>query len=113
MNARDSMAALHLRVGWTYALLLQQREPLQATALQSDLLVRAYRFGMRAQSMALHTAPVSISDNPELLAAWCDGHDDGARGAHAPACDCNDRSCIHRRTRVALGAHHHSDKEVV
>ena len=99
MNARDRMATLHLRLGWTYAAFLHPREPNRAASVQAELLVRAYRFGMRAQRLGLHGAPQSIADAPDLLQAWFSGHDDAQIGAHAPACDCDAVRCIHRRPK--------------
>lgn len=104
MNGRDPMAALHMRLRWSYAMHVRQQEPQMASTILAEILVLAYQDGALAQRHDLHVPPLTIADNPDLVREWSCGHDDAARGAHALACDCASSPCPHRR-RAQTGQH--------
>ena len=99
MKGFDSMAALHMRLRWGYALHVQQQEPEMASIILTELLVQAYRDGAQAQKNGLHAPPLMIADNPDLAREWTYGHDDALRGALSSVCDCAHDSCMHRQRK--------------
>jgi hypothetical protein len=102
MNGRDPMAVLHMRLRWCYAMHVQAKEPQIASTILAELLALAYQDGALAQRCNQHKVPAMIADKPDLVREWTCGHDDAARSALRPACDCASPSCPHRR-RLPFG----------